>query len=172
MPFQIPSLASTTTRSTKVSSKSNTHKQKNPTQRFTTNAHTAVTHKEQSLIQSPPAPAEGFAPAELFQTEYILWRDELKVLYDVPLGHGHFSMAFAGELQQEGEGVKRVAVKTHSEHATQEMILEFLKEAAVMQYVSLSLSVYYCREPYCHFVILLSCIIRFIVYVQHVTRCT
>ncbi|KAK4305316.1 hypothetical protein Pmani_022790 [Petrolisthes manimaculis] len=77
---------------------------------------------------------EGFAPAELFQTEYILWRDEVKVLYDVPLGQGHFGMVFAGELVQEGEGVvKRVAVKTHSEHVTHDMILEFLKEAAVMQ---------------------------------------
>lgn len=104
------------------------------------------------LIKCSPLPAEGFAPAELFQTEYILWRDEVKVLYDVPLGQGHFGMVFAGELLQEGEGVvRRVAVKTHSEHATHEMILEFLKEAAVMQYVSLS--PYSCRK---------SCILLFI----------
>ncbi|XP_042875215.1 insulin-like growth factor 1 receptor, partial [Penaeus japonicus] len=74
----------------------------------------------------------GFAPSEIFRENYILWRGDLRVLLDLPLGHGYFGMVFAGELKEAG-GTRRVAVKTHSEAASPEEIKQFLKEAAMMQ---------------------------------------
>ncbi|XP_068201400.1 LOW QUALITY PROTEIN: insulin-like peptide receptor [Palaemon carinicauda] len=75
---------------------------------------------------------EGFAPVEIFQEEFIFWRDDLKVFQEESLGHGYFGMVFRGELSRNGQ-VTRVAVKTHRESATTEEISQFLKEAAVMQ---------------------------------------
>ncbi|XP_071552518.1 insulin receptor-related protein-like [Panulirus ornatus] len=75
---------------------------------------------------------EGFGPSEMFRDEFILWRDDLKVLREHPLGHGSFGMVFTGELNVSGTS-RRVAVKTHSETASTDEIKQFLKEAAVMQ---------------------------------------
>ncbi|XP_047496458.1 insulin-like peptide receptor [Penaeus chinensis] len=87
-------------------------------------------------VENNPFYREGFAPSEMFRENYILWRDDLRVLFDHPLGHGYFGMVFAGELKGGGGGgggAKRVAVKTHSESASTEEIKQFLKEAAMMQ---------------------------------------
>nr|ANC28181.1 tyrosine kinase insulin receptor [Sagmariasus verreauxi] len=78
---------------------------------------------------------EGFAPAEIFREEFIFWRDDLKVFYDRPLGQGFFGMVFEGQLNKDSRRT-RVAVKTHSERATNEEIGQFLKEAAVVQNIS------------------------------------
>ncbi|XP_064117241.1 insulin-like growth factor 1 receptor isoform X2 [Macrobrachium nipponense] len=75
---------------------------------------------------------EGFAPGEIFQEEFIFWRDDLRVFHEKPLGQGYFGMVFQGQLTRNGQ-VSRVAVKTHRESATTEEISQFLKEAAVMQ---------------------------------------
>ncbi|XP_042888474.1 insulin-like peptide receptor [Penaeus japonicus] len=75
---------------------------------------------------------EGFAPAEMFRDDFIFWRDDLRVHFDQPLGHGFFGMVFRGDLTKDGSEVQ-VAVKTHSEMASTDEILQFLKEAAVMQ---------------------------------------
>ncbi|XP_069989588.1 insulin-like growth factor 1 receptor [Penaeus vannamei] len=75
---------------------------------------------------------EGFAPAEMFREEFLFWRDDLRVRLDQPLGHGFFGMVFRGELARGGEE-ERVAVKTHGEAASADEILQFLKEAALMQ---------------------------------------
>lgn len=77
-------------------------------------------------------PPEGFAPAEMFREEFLFWRDDLRVRLDRPLGHGFFGMVFLGELAR-GGAATRVAVKTHGEAASADEILQFLKEAALMQ---------------------------------------
>nr|XP_045624829.1 uncharacterized protein LOC123774536 [Procambarus clarkii] len=82
-----------------------------------------------------PYYCEGFAPAEMFRQNLIFWRGDLKVLHDRPLGHGFFGMVFEGELSRGGQHT-RVAVKTHSDRATDEEIRQFLKEAALMQNIS------------------------------------
>nr|AVU05021.1 insulin-like androgenic hormone receptor [Penaeus chinensis] len=78
---------------------------------------------------------EGFAPAEMFREEFLFWRDDLRVRLDRPLGHGFFGMVFLGELAR-GGAETRVAVKTHGEAASADEILQFLKEAALMQNIS------------------------------------
>ncbi|KAG7175446.1 Insulin-like receptor-like 2, partial [Homarus americanus] len=78
---------------------------------------------------------EGFAPSEIFQEEFIFWRDDLKVMYDRPLGHGFFGMVFEGLVNRCGQQT-RVAVKTHNERASTEEIRQFLKEAALMQNIT------------------------------------
>lgn len=68
----------------------------------------------------------------MFREEFLFWRDDLRVRLDQPLGHGFFGMVFRGELARGGEE-ERVAVKTHGEAASADEILQFLKEAALMQ---------------------------------------
>nr|XP_045585928.1 insulin receptor-related protein-like [Procambarus clarkii] len=94
------------------------------------NANTIPTTLDQ--VDVNPFYREGFAPSEMFREEFIVWRDDLKVQVEAPLGHGYFGMVFLGELRVGGVS-KRVAVKTHSDTASTEQIARFLKEAAVMQ---------------------------------------
>nr|XP_045622486.1 insulin-like peptide receptor [Procambarus clarkii] len=82
-----------------------------------------------------PYYCEGFAPAEMFRQDLIFWRGDLKVFHDCPLGHGVFGKVFEGELSRDGQQT-RVAVKTHSDTATNDQVRQFLKEAALMQNIS------------------------------------
>ncbi|XP_037784623.1 insulin-like growth factor 1 receptor [Penaeus monodon] len=71
----------------------------------------------------------------MFREEFLFWRDDLRVRLDRPLGHGFFGMVFLGELAR-GGAATRVAVKTHGEAASADEILQFLKEAALMQNIN------------------------------------
>ncbi|XP_069958276.1 insulin-like receptor isoform X2 [Cherax quadricarinatus] len=75
----------------------------------------------------------GFAPSEMFREEFILWRDDLTVRPQTLLGHGYFGKVLAGELRTAGTVARSVAVKTHSDAASTEEVVQFLREAAVMQ---------------------------------------
>nr|XP_053652619.1 insulin receptor-like [Cherax quadricarinatus] len=86
-----------------------------------------------SVIAATTAANEGFAPSEMFREEFILWRDDLTVRPQTLLGHGYFGKVLAGELRTAGTVARSVAVKTHSDAASTEEVVQFLREAAVMQ---------------------------------------
>ncbi|XP_045109625.1 insulin receptor-like isoform X2 [Portunus trituberculatus] len=73
------------------------------------------------------------APKERFLEEFILNRSDLVFSNLTPLGYGAYGMVVEGELRINGH-FTRVAVKTHSNSNSKKRIIEFMKEAEIMQH--------------------------------------